>query len=344
MSFSKEKREQIKQYILDKIDCNEKNIAQKTSKTFSISQNTVYRYLRELESEKIIQKDGNKEYSLTVTMHSTFLHRNENELLEEDLIYNKYVKEYINPFPENIQKIWEYSFMEMMNNVIDHSEASMACIGVQQSYLNTSIVIWDNGVGIFKKIKEYYHYDSLDDAVHELFKGKLTTDKTKHSGEGIFFTSRILDEFAAISDGKFFTHDKYCEILQNLDEIPEMKNWTSAPGTIILMKLSNFSHKNLVEVFDMFANQDGGFTKTHIPLKNIFETYPVSRSQAKRLCQRFEKFKEIELDFNEIEEIGQGFAHEIFVVFQNLHPEVQLIPVHANTKVERMINHVKHSI
>ncbi len=40
----------------------------------------------------------------------------------------------------------------------------------------------------------------------------------------------------------------------------------------------------------MFADIDGGFIKTRIPIKNIYETYPVSRSQAKRLCNRFDKY------------------------------------------------------
>ena len=91
----------------------------------------------------------------------------------------------------------------------------------------------------------------------------------------------------------------------------------------------------------MFSDVDGGFTKTHVPIKNIFETYPVSRSQAKRLCNRFEKFKEVELDFDGVEEIGQGFAHEIFVVFQKKHTGIKIVPVNVNPEVEKMINHVK---
>ena len=78
--------------------------------------------------------------------------------------------------------------------------------------------------------------------------------------------------------------------------------------------------------------------------KNIYETYPVSRSQAKRLCHRFEKFQEIELDFDGITEIGQGFAHEIFVVFQKSHKNTKLIPINVSENVGKMINHVKHTI
>ena len=52
-------------------------------------------------------------------------------------------------------------------------------------------------------------------------------------------------------------------------------------------------------------------------------------------------FKEVELDFEGIDEIGQGFAHEIFVVFQNQHPEVSLLPLNMSPDVEKMIQHVK---
>ena len=93
----------------------------------------------------------------------------------------------------------------------------------------------------------------------------------------------------------------------------------------------------------MFSDKDGGFTKTRIPLKNMFETYPVSRSQAKRLCHRFDTFMEVELDFEGIDEIGQGFAHELFVVFQRNHPNVQLLPLNLSKDVAKMINHVKSS-
>lgn len=66
--------------------------------------------------------------------------------------------------------------------------------------------------------------------------------------------------------------------------------------------------------------------------------------RAKRLYNRFDKFQEIELDFSGIEEIGQGFAHELFVVFTREHPNVKLIPLNISKEVEKMINHVKNGI
>lgn len=52
MSFTKERREQIKKYILEKIDDREGDIAKRTSGAFGISLNTAYRYLREMEESK----------------------------------------------------------------------------------------------------------------------------------------------------------------------------------------------------------------------------------------------------------------------------------------------------
>ncbi len=91
----------------------------------------------------------------------------------------------------------------------------------------------------------------------------------------------------------------------------------------------------------MYSDEDGEFTKTSVPVRNIFDDFPVSRSQARRLCHRFENFLEVELDFTGIDEIGQAFAHEIFVVFQNAHKDVKLVPTHMSRDVERMIHHVK---
>lgn len=339
MSFTAEKRLQIKHYLLEKIASQQKDYAKKTAEAFGISLNTVYRYIKELEKEEAIEKSS-KTYTLKSNSQFITLSRSHGELFEEDKIYDMYVHKYIENLPDNVQKIWQYSFMEMMNNAIDHSEAEKVVLYITQNYMTTTIMLIDDGIGIFHKIKDYFHYDSLDDAVNELFKGKLTTDSNNHSGEGIFFTSRVLDSFGAISDGKIFAHNKYNDVLQNTKDALGL-NITN--GTLILMGLSNFSNKNIKEIFDMYADIDGGFVKTHIPIKNIYETYPVSRSQAKRLCQRFDKFREIELDFNGVDEIGQGFAHEIFVVWQNKHKDIKLIPTNLNPSVEKMISHVKQT-
>ena len=166
-----------------------------------------------------------------------------------------------------------------------------------------------------------------------MFKGKLTTDEANHSGEGIFFTSKMMDNFLISSSGKIFTSSKFDD-----DTIFDMN--AHIQGTCVLMSLSNFTHKTPKDIFDQYSDVDGSFVTTRIPLKNIFDAAPVSRSQAKRVCNRLEKFAEAILDFEGVEWMGQGFAHQIFVVFKNAHPEITIIPQNMSDSVESMYNHV----
>jgi hypothetical protein len=62
----------------------------------------------------------------------------------------------------------------------------------------------------------------------------------------------------------------------------------------------------------------------------------VSRSQAKRLIARLDRFKIVILDFDGIQEIGQAFADELFRVYAMAHPEVELLPKNMTAQVERM--------
>lgn len=87
-------------------------------------------------------------------------------------------------------------------------------------------------------------------------------------------------------------------------------------------------------------NTEGEFIKTRIPLKDIFDLTPMSRSQAKRVCNRLENFKEVIVDFEEVSWIGQGFAHQLFVVFAKSHPEIVITPVNMNEDVTKMYHHV----
>ncbi|MBA2690796.1 MAG: STAS-like domain-containing protein [Burkholderiales bacterium] len=47
------------------------------------------------------------------------------------------------------------------------------------------------------------------------------------------------------------------------------------------------------------------------------------------------------LDFKGVESIGQAFADEIFRVFANAHRGIELIELHANPEVQRMIHRAR---
>jgi len=106
------------------------------------------------------------------------------------------------------------------------------------------------------------------------------------------------------------------------------------------------SNKELRQIFDEYTDKETqGFNKTIIPVNLIkYEGMElISRSQAKRLINRFEKFQEIVLDFKGIELIGQAFADELFRVFKNSNPQIHMKVINENENVKKMINHVLNS-
>ena len=333
MRFSKEKKSAIISYLLEKLDAGVPNVAKTVHEAFSINQNTVHTYINELIKQGVLVRVKRDTYRLAVKRAIYSFSRKAGEIQDEQAIFDACLRKHLESLPTNVREIWEYISGEIINNVIDHSEAENLQITIMQTTLSTKMLVIDNGVGIFAKIKEHFKMNSLDEAISELFKGKLTTDPVNHSGEGIFFCSRLADLFVVFSDQKVFTINKYDA--DDLVDIP-----TDQQGTSVLIELSNTSNKTAESIFNQYAQVDGGFQMTMIPLKNMFDSAPVSRSQAKRLCQRLDKFSEVVLDFDGLNWMGQGFAHQVFVVFQNQHPEIDLKPIHMSSGVERMYLHV----
>jgi hypothetical protein len=113
------------------------------------------------------------------------------------------------------------------------------------------------------------------------------------------------------------------------------------------MKLKNNTSRTKKEIFDRFRSDDDfGFTKTVVPVRlaQYGNEKLISRSQAKRLLERVDRFKTVLLDFTEVDTVGQAFADEVFRVFVNEHPHVQIIPIHANADVMQMIKRAQTGI
>ena len=216
MRFQAEKKDQIIQYILEKIVQRQSSLAPHVATTFSISENVVYTYLRDLEKNSIIRKVKRGQYELIKKQDSFCFLRSSDQLSDDMDIYMKSLEKYITDLSNNIIQVWTYAFSEMANNVIDHSDCNCLRVLISRDYLYTSVILQDDGIGIFEKIKNHFHFATLDIAIAELLKGKLTTDTQNHSGEGIFFSSKMADEFYAISDNKIFTKNifynffRYC--------------------------------------------------------------------------------------------------------------------------------------
>jgi hypothetical protein len=226
----------------------------------------------------------------------------------------------------------------MINNVIDHSESELMYVTVERSAHHTEVTVQDEGVGIFRKIAKALDLEDDRQAVLELSKGKVTTDPENHTGEGIFFSSRAFDSFDILSGGVFFEHEH-----RDGEDwiIGEEQQSAVVDGTLVSMSLRNDSDRELRQVFDSYATDadEYRFDKTVVPVKLLQygDDHLISRSQAKRLMNRFDKFKTVVLNFQNVESIGQAFADEVFRVFPSQHPEIEIVAINANEQVARMM-------
>lgn len=94
----------------------------------------------------------------------------------------------------------------------------------------------------------------------------------------------------------------------------------------------------------MYAPMEEGFNKTRIPIKEVCqEGEPMARSQARKILRQIEQFKKVELDFAEVDFMGQGFADEVFRVFRERCPEIEIIPINVCPRVLGMIKHVQRA-
>jgi anti-sigma regulatory factor (Ser/Thr protein kinase) len=328
--------EDIRQFILDNVEHNPKDVVSLTSRAYGISRQAVNKHIKRLVEQNALLERGatrNKHYILHPLVKWEHIYPL-NETITEDTVWRGDISEFINDLPENVIDIWHYGFTEILNNAIDHSSGTQVHIQVTKTATTTEIVIYDDGEGIFKKIQRELNLSDERHSVLELAKGKLTTDPDNHTGEGIFFSSRMFDDFAILSGSVYFSH-KHDQVE---DWILERQRFQS--GTGVFMALSNNTARTSKHIFDSFTSGDDyGFTKTVVPVRltQYGDDKLVSRSQAKRLLARVEKFKTVIFDFDNVETIGQAFADEIFRVFKSRQPDMELIYLNANKQVTQMI-------
>lgn len=312
----------------------ERGIASRLASEFGLSRQAAHGHLAALVREGQLEATGQtraRVYRLATLVKTSRSYVREG--LSEDVVWKEVFAPAVSDLPDNVRAIWQYGVTEMVNNAIDHSGSAQVHVGVRRNALNTDGWVADDGEGIFLKIQRALSLYDPRESILELAKGKLTTDPDNHTGEGIFFTSRAFDAFDIRSGRLHFVHDG--TEFDFLLERPE-----DAPGTLVLMRLANRSPRVLNAVFVEFAAPDEfRFDRTVVPVRLAqYEGEKlVSRSQAKRLSNRFERFRNVVLDFEGVSEIGQAFADELFRVFAGDHPQVLLAPVNMNDTVANMV-------
>lgn len=303
---------------------------------------TANRYLDRLVGEGLLEFSGEtrgRRYKLKQLLFKAYQFDIDQDA-EEHLVWRRYIAPHLSGLPKNILEMCEYGSTEMINNVIDHSESNVCYVAIERDARSVSIWVFDEGVGIFNKIARECNLADKREAILELSKGKLTTDPDRHSGEGIFFTSRMFSEFRILSDDLVYLHDS-----SGVDDdwlIEADRSDEPIRGTRVALTMHLDATHTIQGTFRQYeSNEDGVgiFSKTHVPIR--LALYPneqlVSRSQARRVLSRFNRFAEVILDFDDVSMIGQAFADEVFRVFRNANPGTKLFPIRYNKQIREMI-------
>jgi anti-sigma regulatory factor (Ser/Thr protein kinase) len=301
-----------------------------------VSRQAAYWWLTRLSADGTLIHEGNRRssrYRMNARRTTTYgLHGlTEHEVWGNERIALRQFEPDIEALPQ-LRQVLNFAFTEMANNAIDHSQGTELHV---RWYLGETVIafeIEDDGIGAFESLRESRDLKDDFEAVGELSKGKQTVNPVRHSGLGIFLTSRLVDRFVLAANSLTWTVDN------DIGDSAVGRLDRPRQGTLVRCDIRYLTTKALPEVME--AHQDPvtqRLNKTSIRVELFRQGDFVSRTEAKLIGARLEGFEVIELDFSSITQIGQGFADELFRVWAHEHPSSRLVPVNANPAVRAAI-------
>jgi len=328
---------QLKTVITARAVANPSHLCAELATQFGVSRSTMAKWLRMLIDEGWITREGKSRpvYKPAVLrdVSRSYALAGLDEQTPWELDFAPCFS-----LPDHITRLAHHAFTELLNNCVDHSGGTKVSISMRQNHTHLHLLIRDDGCGVFQRIQSEFHIPSPQIALLELSKGKLTTQPDRHTGRGLFFTSRLFDVFDLYANQLTYQHSHW-----------QRRDWLKAnplavSGTAIFMSLALNSTRTLDDVFAAHARsaEDRTFSRTevHMRLAHASGEQLESRAQAKRIANRLEAFDTVDLNFEGVDVIGQAFADELFRVFALQHPRVQLRPLNTSPRVAAMIAQV----
>ncbi len=331
----------VRRYILNNISQHHKDIVKSAVRKFGLSRQAVLRHMKVLILDGKIEAHGrtrDRYYVLKPFVNELF----EFDIslsIDEDVIGRRHVYPHLKDCPLNVRQICEYGFSQILNNVIVHSMGNSCKIRFLVNEESINLKIRDDGKeGLFSRIASNYNLDDPFCSALELTKGKVSTDFQGHTGEGIFFVSRLFDSIIIRSNGYSLKHNRGSETW----ELNRSKKHIC--GTSISLHIKKTSTQTIEGVMRKFSTKSDAsvFDKTLVPVNLIrvgSETL-LSRGQAQRLLRGLNEFKEVIFDFGNIDTIGQPFADEVFRVFLSKHKDIKFSIINSTSKVDAIIKRV----
>lgn len=252
------------------------------------------------------------------------------EPLEEHLVWGELTREVAIDESSPAGMVLRYSLTEMLNNAIDHSGGTTVDVDAWVTREMMSFRITDDGDGAFSHLRQGLGLADDFEAISALSKGKQTTWRERHTGEGIFFTSKVNDLFQLSSNGKRWTVD-------NARGDQAVGVSSVQRGTVVFAQVHPQTTRSTKDVFDEYSKEFEFIrTRPAVKLCGLGLRF-VSRSEARRLLIGLDDFTEIDIDFAGVEDVGQGFVDELLRVWPQEHPGTVINPINMNDAVEFMV-------
>lgn len=305
-----------------------------------LSRQAVHRYLRQLVASGRIVLEGKGRGARYRSRASVFhAHLTRTAGLAEDRVWDdaRAALPRLTEF-KNAAAIVAHAFTEMLNNAIDHSGSSAIDVevDVEVDARLARFIVRDEGVGAFENVRAKLGLDSGLAALQEISKGKISTQPEHHSGEGIFFTSKMARTFELEANGLLW-------IIDNVRHDQSISEGPSRAGTTVRFETSLVETRTLEDIYAPYTH-DFEFDSSRVVVK-LFEhgVRFVSRSEAKRLLAGLERFRHVILDFAGVEGIGQGFADEVFRVWARRHAETHVRAENMTVPVTFMVERARRA-
>ncbi|MFN0186317.1 MAG: ATP-binding protein [Aquabacterium sp.] len=263
--------------------------------------------------------------------------------LQEDLPWRRDFAPFFD-LPATVSAMAQHAFTELLNNAIDHSGGQQVTVSMRQTPLQLQLLVSDDGCGLFDRIAGSFDIDDATLAMLELGKGKLSSAPDRHSGHGLYFTSRLADVFDIHANAQAFQSRAW-----------ERRTWRAGrggsiaarAGTSIYMAIALDTPRTLEAVRQAYSTSGTGcdFSRTEVPLVLLSGSAGalVSRAEARRAARRLGQFRRADLDFTGVAAVGHGFADELFRVFARECPDVELRPIGMSAAVAAMVQDVRQA-
>ena len=299
---------EVRRFILRAVRAGDSRVSTRVADVFGMTLSSANAHLRALVDQGALVARGNtrgRQYRIAVLD----THR---VVLDTDAAQHAPARVWETDFAERLsgispiaRSVAEHGCVQALANALDHAGSPEVAVAMVRTALDVQIEVLDHGVGIFRKIASELDLASEREALLALAQGKLTTEPTRHRGEGIFFSSRMFDEYVIDSKPIAFSHDPEID----LDAVRARGQLRPAEprgtGTWVVMSIALDAERHVKDVFDAYSAEfDGtGRTTTRIPLRLLLQGGGrlVSRSQAARLLGRVDGSQEIVLDFRGVE-------------------------------------------